>query len=556
MEIRCNKCGELLKKDDTDNNFYIICSHCGNQIITFTPYEISTMTDKDGSIVCSPETDLSMQELAYADTTKVKFLLGGFNTGKTTDDAFLTYIHMIEIPNANYVVGANTLKQLEGTFLVEFMKFCPEENLVYKNKSAGLYILKNGSVLHLIPTDDEEKIKSMNLTGASMIEASGQKYEIFLQLKRRLRNKAAVVYDYADDGTIKKEYSEKFKRSQYKVKYSKFQLIIESNPEECWIYENEFYRAGKIFANVNRYPHNYTVVNPKRNTSVYIFDTMDNPYADAEYLEDIIDEGIESINTKIHGCLSPKQGYVFKELDKWDVVIPDNEVRDDFIRCKAMDFGFNDPTTMAKCYICPLTGAIVFYGEYYKTQTLIPEHANNLLPEITKENNLGIRTYGGIFGDSSGKNLNFNDKKSTFIHYREKGIILNPASNAPIDIGVELLLSLMSKGQIKIFASCTNMISELRGYRYKPIKKDADGRAINKLEDNKYIGSDHLIDPMRYIVMNLEIEPEKRIQQVYGMTYYNEFIKGIKKETSTFTDYVPVFNFKKKKNGRARSYGI
>lgn len=552
--MRCNKCGQELKKSDTKEVFYIICEHCKNQVVLFVPYEISQLKDSSGSTVVDPSKDLSMQELAYADTTKYKFLVGGYNTGKTTIDAFEVFMHLINIPMANYVVGANTLNQLEKTFMVEFMRFCSPTNIVYKNLSNGIYVLRNGSTLHLVPTDDEEKIKSMNLTGASLIEASGQDYEIFLQLKRRLRNKAAVIYDYDENGNIKLEYDEKKQRTQYKVKHSMYTIIVETNPEDCWIYEEEFPRAGKVFANIHRYPHSYTVTNPKRTTSFYIFDTMDNPYADGEYIDDIIEEGIESVNTKIHGVLAVKQGYVFRELmEKYGVVIPDREIQDDYVRAKAMDFGYNDPTTMAKTYIDPKSGAIVGYDEYYKQFLLIPQHTANLLPEIKKENEYGIRTYGGILGDSSGKNRNFYDSNSTFTQYKQLGIHINQASNAQIETGIDILKTLMSQGQLKIFASCRETIREFRDYRYKPIKKDEQGRAINKSNDTKFIGSDHLLDTYRYIVHNLELDPMERIKQVYGSAYYNQEFLGKSKEVKKYEpDY---FGFRNKKKGRSRSYG-
>ena len=88
---------------------------------------------------------------------------------------------------------------------------------------------------------------------------------------------------------------------------------------------------------------------------------------------------------------------------------------------------------------------------------------------------------------------------------------------------------------------------ELRNYRYKPIKRDDDGRAVNKLDDKKYVGDDHLIDALRYIVMDLDINAEQRIKQVYGNTYYSEFLRKTKVQEQT-VDYTPqIFKFRKKK---------
>ena len=64
-------------------------------------------------------------------------------------------------------------------------------------------------------SDDEEKIRSLNLTAFWIVEASGVDYKIFTQLQTRLRNRAAVIKN----------------REGYEVEH-KFMGIVESNPEE------------------------------------------------------------------------------------------------------------------------------------------------------------------------------------------------------------------------------------------------------------------------------------------------------------------------------------
>ena len=67
---RCNRCGEILSKPEADK-FYTICKHCGNQVVTFVPYEISEIRDSGGNVLCNKHNTLSMQELVCFDTTKV-----------------------------------------------------------------------------------------------------------------------------------------------------------------------------------------------------------------------------------------------------------------------------------------------------------------------------------------------------------------------------------------------------------------------------------------------------------------------------------------------------
>ena len=96
---------------------------------------------------------------------------------------------------------------------------------------------------------------------------------------------------------------------------------------------------------------------------------------------------------------------------------------------------------MCKTYIDPESGVIVVYGEYYQKDKLIPEHAANLLPEIRSEELKGIRTYGGIKGDSSGKNRELNTGKSNFDNYKDNGIKIYSASNLAIETGINAMLS-------------------------------------------------------------------------------------------------------------------
>ena len=77
------------------------------------------------------------------------------------------------------------------------------------------YHLTNGHEIIVYASDNEEKIRSLNLTAFWIVEASGVDYKIFTQLQTRLRNRAAIVKD----------------SQGYEIEH-RFMGIVESNPEE------------------------------------------------------------------------------------------------------------------------------------------------------------------------------------------------------------------------------------------------------------------------------------------------------------------------------------
>ena len=124
-------------------------------------------------------------------------LIGGFGSGKTTVACAADVQHVLSIPNARLLITAQTLQQVKEAVLPELNKFIPPWFLIGgKPKGNPLkYSFTNGSEILIYASDDEDKIRSLNLTAFHIEEASGVDFEIFKQLQTRLRNAAAVLYD-------------------------------------------------------------------------------------------------------------------------------------------------------------------------------------------------------------------------------------------------------------------------------------------------------------------------------------------------------------------------
>ena len=124
--------------------------------------------------------------------------------------------HAMAIANGRTLITAQSLQQVKEAVLPELEKFLPPWFIARQTKTPlPKYTLINGHEIVIYASNDEEKLRSLNLTAFWIIEASGVDYSIFTQLTARLRNRAAIVKD--KDG---KEIEHNFIG------------IVESNPEE------------------------------------------------------------------------------------------------------------------------------------------------------------------------------------------------------------------------------------------------------------------------------------------------------------------------------------
>ena len=137
--------------------------------------------------------------------------------GKTTMDAAEIANHALAVANGRTLITAQTLQQIKEAVLPELEKFLPvwffEKPPTYT--PLPRYKLTNGHEIICYASDNEEKMRSLNLTAFWIVEASGVDFKIFTQLQTRLRNRAAIVKD----------------SQGYEIEHN-FMGIVESNPEE------------------------------------------------------------------------------------------------------------------------------------------------------------------------------------------------------------------------------------------------------------------------------------------------------------------------------------
>jgi hypothetical protein len=88
------------------------------------------------------------------------------------------------------------------------------------------------------------------------------------------------------------------------------------------------------------------------------------------------------------------------------------------------------------------------------------------------------------------------DGRNLMSEYQHLGLKLQHADNS-VEAGILRLYQQLSDGSLKIFASCTQLLADLRYYH-----RDERGRVVKK--------SDHLVDALRYAVMASPLSAKAR----------------------------------------------
>lgn len=484
----CPVCG--IGKTYVDNSvFYGRCNNCEATMFDFEPLP--------------HQMDYLMSPTTY------KLLIGGFGSGKTTVAVFDTAYHALTIPNARILITAQTLQQMKAAILPELDKFLPPWFLV-GGRSKGnppVYTLYNGSEIHVYPSDDEEKIRSLNLTRFHIEEGSGVKKSVFDQLQARLRNSAAVIYD--ENG---REIG------------NKLSGVVSTNPEDSWIREDFLLRSKKIKGSASV---DVSVYEPfMSNDRVDLFET----FISASFDNVMLPKGtIERISAGkddrwkrkyLWSYLDVREGLVFGDILK-NTVEP-FEIPRNWKRIGGFDPGISDPTAFLVGAIDPMDNTIYIYDEYYERDKSISEHGHALRPMIDP--------YSWYLPISADPSINKRSQQ-TGIAYRQffrqqTGINLNPVNNDLL-YGIEKVRDYIYNGKIKFFDDLVNTKKEASMYAFP------EPNARNTNINNKPMDKDnHLMDSLRYMIVPLPDSPSD-FRSVYRQAdiHRDKFYSGFKAES-------------------------
>ena len=456
---KCPLCGGEVKVHESV--FYGRCDTCLATLIDYKP--------------CAHQVDF------HKSKAKFRLNIGGYGTGKTTMDAAEIAMHVFSVANGRTLITAQSLQQVREAVLPELEKFLPPWFFAKNPTKTPLpkYTMTNGHEIIVYASDDEEKIRSLNLTAFWIVEASGVDYKIFTQLQTRLRNRAAVIKN----------------KEGYEIEH-KFIGIVESNPEEGWIRDEFLLRSGKIFASKNVDVSSYDKLKTKRPESSYhsfLSATVDNKYLPKTFISDMcVGKSEKWIRKYIYCYLEVKEGAVYPEFV--DNIVDPFPIPKDWVRIFGFDKGWSDATCLACGAIDPNSGICYIYDEYYESQKAITYHARRIKEMID-----GCIMYKGIQADPSVRNKSDRDGVSYQQYfYQVSGVWLEEGNNAIMD-GIDRVRDFMYMGKLKFFANCVNMKEEAGDYIWKVAK---DGTQ----EDIPVDRRNHLMDALRYLCMGLPFD--------------------------------------------------
>lgn len=274
-------------------------------------------------------------------------------------------------------------------------------------------------------------------------------------------------------------------------------VIVCSNPSLGWI-KNVFYDN---IARANPKHPEHANYNP--NIQTFIWTSHQNPYLPKDFIENISkNKPSWWIKRYVDGSFDAVDGAVYPRVG--EAIIPSQSVSDKWERFVGMDVGLRNPTALVIGAIDPQTGVVHIFKEYYKANTLVPEHARNIKQILEEEKVTAGNTRFMVIDPAAGNKTDPINGKSIQGLYQEYGLYFQPANNN-IDAGILKVNAYIELGKLKIHDTCPNLIRELQNYQYPDVE---DTQKDKPLKEKPIKTNDHAADALRYALMRLPDDPD------------------------------------------------
>lgn len=462
---KCPNCkvGTLRPPKD-DHPSYLECDSCLAIELTYIPmeYQEAMHQVKTGS----------------QDDTDIIAVFGGYGSGKSKSTLEEFLIRALENPRGSGLFAAQTLGQLKKTTLKTFFEeVCPPPLIRSYNKTDGIIVLENGFTIFVVATDEEQKIRSLNIGLAHIEEISGIKKSIYTQVQSRMRdpftkNKAIIVCSNPANTWIKDTFVDNEKRKD------------EGHPQHRDY--NPYMRTFIWKTELNKYlPKNFIEMN-----------TIGKPeWYKKKYFEGSFEYNSGMVYPTIAETLiDPYE--VTKDTDRFG--IPKS-----WERIIGADYGLRNPTAVVFAAINPKNGEIVIYNEYYVPEKTLPYHATQL-KMLTGEIETGTLRYMVIDPATKNRMNDVINGKSIQAHFQEYGLFFQLGNNS-LEYGLAKVNAYIDAGKLKIYKTCIHLVKELLGYVYPEVDID---NADETLDEKPVKMNDHAADGMRYMIARLPDDPE------------------------------------------------
>ena len=222
----------------------------------------------------------------------------------------------------------------------------------------------------------------------------------------------------------------------------------------------------------------------------------DNPYlskAEVEaYSKSLSEDQLES---RRYGRFTEGSGPVYGEFDENIHVIEPFPVPPEWQDAISIDPGLHNPLS-AHFYAVDYDGNVYVVAEHFEAEKNVDHHAAKLF-EIAEKIGWKKDRQGRLeaYIDSAAEQRTLNGMKSVQELFYECGIATNSKVNKDLFSGIAQVKRYLKNKQLFIFKNCTNLIREIKAYRWdsgdRPKKTD-----------------DHALDELRYYLMT---KPKKTL---------------------------------------------
>lgn len=486
-EYRCPMCGDIVTA--YSNTFYGQCRACKLTVIDYKP--------------------LPHQAKFLESSAPYLLMVGGFGSGKTTTAIAKIAHHAMQIRKGRTLITGPKLQLINDAVIPELLKFLPPWFIERQTKTPMYFKLINGHEIVVYASNDEENLRSLNLTAFYIEEASNVDYSIFRQLQTRLRNGAAI------------------KKQGKKVIYDKTMGIVCTNPDDGWVRDKFLLYSKNIYASKSVDTSYYDKLKQRKQYTQFeshLSSSRDNHYLPPQFITNMsIGKTREWINKYIDCKLDIREGAVYPEFNEH--LVDDFPIPAHWLRVAGFDRGWTDPTTLLVGAVDPDTGIVYVYAEYGEANMPLSYHAMRVRDML-----LGLKLLTPVqacpsvlqVSDQTGKSY-----QDLFSRATDGMIFLEPSTYA-IETGIDMVHEYYYLNKLKVFKSCYMLKEEAAKYTYREatLTKDANDKPMDKYN--------HFMDSLRYLVMGLPNNPKDLIGRVQNIAYSGYFRVGQEKKEVGF----------------------
>jgi len=518
-KLRCPTCGAPVTRAIAMNLgaspswFKCTKSECPTYINTFIP--------------------MPHQAMAMKDSSRYQMVAGGYGTGKTRGDiedrlkgAFIT-------PQGRTLLGAPTMPQLNSTLRNDLEEIMPIDFVKKQYLQQNTFDLINDHEFLYRSFDDPNKLKSLNLTHAVIVEASDSPYTAFEQLKTRLRNLAATKQARDPKTGQKKFRRTKDNRFVPVLDADWRKIILETNPGPGWIKDEVLLKSNKIHffypeeTEVNYFQQRHEI---DLNLSSYIVPTKANVYLPPNFEEEqSAGKPAWWVERYFKGSFSYATGLVYPTFQ--DNIVPPFKIPDRWKRIIAMDFGIRDQTFFVFLAIDPDNRIAYVYDSMHITDSSIHTIAQKYREKLTNFPVNSLLKTPVMDQRSRRRRTEFDVQKTIGHLFEDEGLLFDDAQ-MNVEARITRTGTLFTRGQLKIFSDQTELIKQLTEYKFP---EQQIGKHIANA-DKPQASEDHGPNALEFAVMELPHNLENKEYDLYNIGNVGQLYTSKPKTVQEFYD--------------------